>query len=307
MLLALALGPITLKELARKLTVSKSTLSITLHSLERKGLVNIEGKRPLKAKLADNKATHLLRKIPLMLPKNRIHKVLSGSKLKVLSALKVEEPQPPWLVQLKANVSRATLHRVLNELMGMLIVGKKKGGYFISERFGVLKDFADEYFYIQNAIRAKELDEEAILMWSGVEELILATETFKGKCFENFQLTGLARFSDYGLPLISSGVYHYYWPATELGLEEVVIHTLKAGYDARELLYVIVLLKAHPFSEERLKRLAAKFGVSPIVEDILEFLRGKAKSYPFPSWGEVEELCKRYFGGCELDNEGKTG
>ncbi|CAI1492435.1 HTH marR-type domain-containing protein [Thermococcus nautili] len=306
-LLALASGPITLKELARKMNVSKSTLSITLHSLERKGLVNIEGKRPLKAKLADNKATQLLRKILLMLPKNRIPKVISGSRLKVLSALKVEELQPPWLVQLKANVSRATLHRVLNELMEMLIVGKRKEGYFISERFGVLKDFADEYFYLQNSIRAKEFDEKAVLVWSGVEELILATETFKGKHLGNFQLTGLARFSDYGLPLISSGVYHYYWPARELDLEEIVIHTLKAGYDARELLYVIVLLKAHPFNEERLKRLAAKFEISPIMEEVLEFLHGEAKSYPFPSREEVEELCKRYFGGCERDNEGKTG
>ena len=73
-----------------------------------------------------------------------------------------------------------------------------------------------------------------------------------------------------------------------------------------KLLYVIVLLKAHPFSEERLKRLAAKFEVSSIVEDILKFLRGEAKSYPFPSQEEVEELCKRYLGGCERDNEGKT-
>ncbi|WP_297475995.1 MarR family transcriptional regulator [Thermococcus sp.] len=306
-LLAITSGSITLKELARKTNLSKSTLSIILHSLERKGLINIEGKRPLKAKLADNKPTQLLRKILLMLPKNRTLKILSGSSLKVLSALKVEEPQPTWLVQLKANVGKATLHRVLNELMEMLIVGKKKGGYFVSERFSALKDFADEYFYLQNSIRAKEFNEKAVLIWSGVEELILATETFKGKCFGDFQLTGLARFSDYGLPLISSGVYHYYWPAKELNLEEIVIHALKMGYDARELLYVIVLLKAHPFSEERLKRLAAKFEVSHLVEDILKFLRGEAKFYPFPSREEVEELCKRYFGGCEGDNEGKTG
>ncbi|NJE08377.1 hypothetical protein E3E31_07545 [Thermococcus sp. M39] len=58
----------------------------------------------------------------MMFPEGRALEVLSGSSLKVLSAFKVEKPQSLWPIQLKANVSRATLYRVLNELMERLIM-----------------------------------------------------------------------------------------------------------------------------------------------------------------------------------------
>ncbi|AHF80962.1 MarR family winged helix-turn-helix transcriptional regulator [Thermococcus paralvinellae] len=298
--------PITMTELANKLSLSKGTLSALLHSLEGKGLVELEGKKPMVVKPAENRVNHLLRSIKLEYPHVKMEDILTGSRLKVLSTLEVEKPQPLWLIQLKANVSRATLHRVLNGLMEPLVVGRKKEGYFVSERFAPFKAFADEYFYLQNSIKAKELDPNASVVWSGVEELILATSSFKGKSVGEFQLTGLARFADFGLPLISSGVYHYYWPGQKLSLEEVIVHALKLGRDARGLLYSIVLLRGKGFDERKLKRLAAKFDVSDIVGELLEYLSGVDKPYPFPSREEVEELCRQYFGGSRDDNKGET-
>ena len=55
-----------------------------------------------------------------------------------------------------------------------------------------------------------------------------------------------------------------------------------------------------------LRKLAAKFGVSDTVEGVLEYLRGENKPYPFPSRGEVDELCRQYFGGCDDDNKEKV-
>ncbi|CAI1492876.1 protein of unknown function [Thermococcus nautili] len=168
--------PITMTELANKLGLSKGTLSTLLHSLKKKGLIELEGKKPMIIKPAENKALHLLRRIATDFPHVNLE-VLTGSSLKVVSALDVK-PQPLWLIQLKANVSRATLHRILSQLMERLIVGKKEGGYFISKRFAPFKAFADEYFYLQNSIKAKEFDPNASVVWSGVEELILATGGF---------------------------------------------------------------------------------------------------------------------------------
>ena len=92
--------------------------------------------------------SHLLRRIKLEYSHINLESILTGNRLKVLAALKVEEPQPFWLLQLKAKASRPTLHRVLRDLMTRLIVGKKEGGYFVSEHFAPLKAFADEYFYL---------------------------------------------------------------------------------------------------------------------------------------------------------------
>ncbi|HIH73335.1 MAG TPA: MarR family transcriptional regulator [Thermococcaceae archaeon] len=292
-------GGKTLKELSNELGLSKGYLSTILHSLERKGLVVFEGKKPLIIKPAENKVMIIFRLVQKSFSYLPLDELLSGGNLKVLSALKVETPQPLWLLLLRANVSRATLYRALKELRERLIVGKREEGYFLVERFAPLKTFADEYFYLQNSMKAMEFDPNATLVWSGVEEMILATTTFKGKSVDGFQLTGLARFSDYGIPLISSGIYHYYWPAEELSLEDVVVHTLVSLYGARELLYVIVLLKTHPFDKKKLQMLATKFEVINTLNDILEYLTGKKKAYPFPSEEEVKELCNQYFGGCE--------
>ncbi|KUH34811.1 hypothetical protein APY94_00085 [Thermococcus celericrescens] len=298
--------PRTLRELSEELGLSKATLSVLLSSLNKKSLVEFEGKKPLVVKPVENKVNDLLRSIKVKYSFLNIESLLAGNSLKVLAALEVREPQPPWLLQLKARVGRATLHRILNELMERLIVGKRREGYFLSERFADLKAFAEEYFYLQNSIKAKEFDPKASVAWSGVGEFILATDSYRGKSFDNFQLTGLARFSDYGLPLISAGVYHYYWPSKALTLEEVVVHALKLGSGAREILYALVILKAQHFDVKQFKRLGAKFGVSALVEDLLEYLGGVDKPYPFPSREEVNELCREYFGGQCDDNEGKT-
>lgn len=301
--------PIKMRELANKLGLSKSRLSTIINSLKRKGLVEVEGKKLMIVKPAENKVNHLLRNIKLEYSHIKLDEVLTDNSLKVISALKVNEPQPLWLIEIKAKVSRATLHRILPELMDKLIVGKTAEGYFLSERFAIFKEFADEYFYLQNSIKVKEFEPKASLAWSGIGELILATRVFKGKSVGEFQLTGAARFSEFGLPLISSGVYHYYWPAWKhkLSLEEIIVHTLRLDWDARELLYIIVLLKVKEFNKYKLKRLAAKFEVSDIVKELLEYLKGVDKPYPFPSREEVEELCRQYFGGFCRDNKRTAG
>ncbi|ASJ16539.1 hypothetical protein A3L04_05350 [Thermococcus chitonophagus] len=266
----------TLKDLAQILNLSKSTLSTILHPLKEKGLVELERRRKLIVRPSKAKATSLLHTIILKYPQLNILEILAGNSLKVLSALEVEKPQPAWLIELKANVSRATLYRSLNKLMDRLIVGEKGGGYFITEKFADLKFFADEYFYLQNSIRVKRFNESASLVWSGVGEFILVTKRFKGKAIGRFQLTGPLRLSDYGVSLISPGIYHYYWPAENLALEDVIVHTVKVYHDGRGLLYVIEVLKTNNFDERRIKKLAAKFGVSEIVNGILDHLKGKS-------------------------------
>ncbi|NJE09281.1 MarR family transcriptional regulator [Thermococcus sp. M39] len=298
--------PKTLKELSAELGLSRATLSVLLHSLERKGLVELTKGKKLIATPSKVRPVELFHELLVKFPHVDFTRILVGGKLKAIAGMTVERPRPVWEILLKTNLSKPSLHRALNELMERLIVGKNEKGYFIVKRFALVKTFADEYFRLQNFIKAREFSNDAVLVWSGVDELILATSEFKGKSLGNFQLTGLSRFFDYGMSLISPGVYHYYWPSKGLTLEEVVVHTLTIESGARELLYVIALLKARGFNTRRLKRLAVKFDIAPLVEEILEYLKGKEKPYPFPSREEVEELYRQYFGGCGNDNKGKA-
>ncbi len=301
-------GPATLKELSGQLGVSRSRLSIIARSLEQKDLIKRQkdGKEILLIP-SSSKPLELFHELLTRFPHVDFISLLAGRKLKVIGGMAVEEPRPVWEISLRSNVNRYTVHHVLTELMERLIVGKNERGYFIAERFSLVKEFADEYFRLQNSIKAKSFSHDSVVLWSGVNEFILATGSFKGLAVDSFQLTGLSRFSSYGLGLISSGVYHYYWPSREITLEEVIVHTLAVGVGARELLYVVTILKARGFNAELLRRLAIKFDVLGAVDEIIEYLGGKEKGYPFPSGDEVEELCRQYFGGFGNDNEGKIG
>ncbi len=299
--------PTSLKELSTQLGLSRARLSIIAKSLERKGL--IERKREGRKSIllpSNTKPLEVYHELLAKFPHIDFTSLLAGRKLKVIGGMGVEKPRPAWEIALKANVNRYTVHHVLAELMERLIVGKNEEGYFITERFSLIKEFADEYFHLQNSIKAKSFSEDAVVVWSGVNEFILATRSFKGTAWGSFQLTGLSRFGDFGLSIVSAGVYHYYWPSKRITMEEAVVHALAVTEpDTRDLLYIITLLKAKRFSAAKLRHLALKFDVLKIVDEILQYLNGEEKGYPFPSRDEVKELYRQYFGGRENDNKRK--
>jgi len=290
--------PTSLKELSIQLGISRARLSMITRSLEMKGLIERRREDKKIILLPSNaRPLELFHELLAKFPHIDVTSLLAGRNLKVIGGMAVEKPRPAWEIALRVNVNRYTVHHVLSELMERLIVGKNEEGYFITKRFSLIKEFADEYFRLQNSIKAKSFSEDAIVVWSGVNEFILATRSFNGKALDLFQLTGLARFGDFGLSIISPGVYHYYWPSKRITLEEAVVHALAVTEPGtRELLYIVTLLKAKEFNAAKLRRLALKFDVLKVINDIIEYLNGKEKGYPFPSQEEVEELYHQYFG-----------
>ncbi|WP_297070623.1 winged helix-turn-helix domain-containing protein [Thermococcus sp.] len=300
--------PTSLKELSAQLGLSRARLSVIAKSLEEKGLVERrrEG-REIVLYPSSARALEVYHELSLKFPHIDFTPLLAGRNLKVIGGMAVEKPRPAWEIALRANMNRYTVHHVLAKLMESLIVGKNKEGYFITKRFSLIRDFVDEYFHLQNSIKAKRFSGDALVVWSGVNEFILATRSFKGTAWGSFQLTGLSRFGDFGLNIVSAGVYHYYWPSEGITLEEAAVHALTTTEPgARELLYIITLLRTKGFSVAKLRRLALKFDVLEIVEEIIEYLNGGEKGYPFPSLEEVEELYRQYFEGHKNDNKGEA-
>ncbi|WP_251949777.1 helix-turn-helix domain-containing protein [Thermococcus argininiproducens] len=290
--------PTSLRELSAQLGLSRARVSTITRSLEIKGLIERkrEGKK-IMVLPSSTKPLELFHELLARFPHMNFASLLAGRNLKVIGGMAIEKPRAAWEIALRANVSRYTVHHVLSGLMERLIVGKNEEGYFITKRFSLIKEFANEYFRLQNSIKAKSFSEDATIVWSGVNEFILATRSFNDKTLDLFQLTGLARFGDFGLTIISPGVYHYYWPSKQITLEEAIVHALVVSEPGtRELLYIITLLKAKKFNTAKLRRLALKFDVLEIINEIIEYLNGKEKGYPFPSRREVEEVYHQYFG-----------
>ena len=289
----------TITELANELGLSIYRTSTLVASLERKGLVKTEKRGKYKiVSLSEVKPAGLFRKLMSKFGHMPLDEILSGRSLALLAVIKCT-PLSAHELCIKSNLSKSTLYHVIDKLSDYGLIGKKDGGYFLIERYKLFHEFAEEVYELQNSIKAREFSEDSALIWSGVGEFILVTEAYRGKDTGNFHLTGLERFSDFGVDIIGTGRYHYYYSekVKELSLEEVIVHALLIDFSPRTILYSIVLLLAHEdkINQKKLFNLGRKYDVS--VTELLEYLRGReVRKYPYPSMEEVEEILKMYFG-----------
>ncbi|KUH34411.1 hypothetical protein APY94_01905 [Thermococcus celericrescens] len=292
-------GEKTITELANALSLSIYRTSILVASLERKGLVRTEKRGKYKiVSLSEAKPAELFRKLTSRFGHMPLDEILSGRNLALLAVLK-RTPLSAHELCIKSNLSRSTLYYVIDKLSDYGLIGKKDGGYFLMERYELFHGFAVEFYELQNSIKARKFSEDSALIWGGVGEFILSTGEYKGRDVGSFHLTGLERFSDFGVDIIGTGRHHYYYSekAKRLSLEEVIVHALLIDFSPRTILYSLVLLLAYKgrINQKKLFNLGRKYGVS--VSELLGYLEGKeVKRYPYPPMDEVREIFKMYFG-----------
>ncbi|WP_048056538.1 helix-turn-helix domain-containing protein [Thermococcus sp. 4557] len=292
-------GQRSVSGLADELDLSLSRTSTLVASLERTGLIRTEkrGKHRV-VSLSDAKAAELFKRLVFKFGHMPLDEILSGKSLPIFAVLR-DAPLSAHELLIKSNLPRSTLYYVIDGLSNYGLIGKKDEKYFLVERYSLFHEFAEEFYELQNSIKTREFSEDSILVWSGVGEFIMLTRGYKGKDVGNFHLTGLERFSDFGVELIGTGQYHYYYSekAEELSLEEVIVHALLIDFSPRTILYSIVLLLGHKgkINQKKLLKFGRKYDIS--VRELLGYLEGKeVKRYPYPSMKEVKEILKMYFG-----------
>ncbi|NJE00438.1 transcriptional regulator [Thermococcus sp. JdF3] len=289
----------SITELAGELGLSISRTSALVASLERKDLIKTERMgRHKTVSLSDAKAAELFKMVVFKFHHMCLENILTGKNLSLLAVLK-DTPLSAYELCIKSNLSRSTFYHVTGRLSNYGIIGKKNGEYFLIERYRLFHEFAREFYELQNSIKARGFSADSVVVWSGVGEFILSTGEYRGKDVGNFHLTGLERFGDFGMELIGTGQYHYYYSENvkKLSLEEIVVHALLIDFNPRTILYSIVLLLAYrdKIDQKTLFKLCRKYDVS--VSGLLKYLEGKeVNKYPYPSMEEVKEIFKMYFG-----------
>ncbi|WP_297067293.1 helix-turn-helix domain-containing protein [Thermococcus sp.] len=292
-------GEKTISELASELGLSIYRTSVLVASIKRKGLAKTEKRGRYKiVSLSEAKPAEIFKRLTSKFGHMPLDEILSGRNLALLAVL-MDIPLSAHELCIKSNLSRSTFYHVINKLSNYGFIGEKDGKYFLIERYRLFHEFAKEFYELQNSIKAREFSRDSALIWSGVGEFILLTREYKGKDFGNFHLTGLGRFRDFGVDLIGTGQYHYYYSEKtgKLSLEEIIVHALLIDFSPRMILYSTVLLLAYKdrIDQKKLFEFGRKYDVR--VSELLKYLEGKeVKKYPYPSMEEVKEIFKMYFG-----------
>ena len=292
-------GEETISELASELGLSIYRTSILVASLKRKGLAKTEKRGRYKiVSLSEAKPAEIFKRLASKFGHMPFDEILSGRNLALLAVI-MDIPLSARELCIKSNLSRSTFYHVINRLSNYGFIGEKDGKYFLVERYRPFHEFAREFYELQNSIKARGFSRDSVMIWSGVGEFILSTGGYKGKDVGNFHLTGLERFSDFGVDIIGTGKYHYYYSekAKRLSLEEIIVHALLIDFNPRAILYSTVLLRAYKdkINQKKLLELGRKYDVR--IGELLKYLEGKeVKKYPYPSMEEVGEILKMYFG-----------
>jgi len=187
----------------------------------------------------------------------------------------------------------------LNRLAEHGIIKDSAGGYLINSRYGPLIEFLEEYqSYIVREI-VGSLVEDGVILWQKDFECLIRTAKSAVKRDDLFR-TGISRFADFGIKLITNYDYYFYSEKKKkMRREDIVLHALLAERDSvRNVIYCLIFLKKFEQELDRtyLLKEAENFNIRELVEQMLVFLRDKKRGLDvmLPSWSEFVEKAEEY-------------
>ncbi|CCQ37075.1 ArsR family transcription regulator [Natronomonas moolapensis 8.8.11] len=289
------------QELADELNYREDTVSGALSDLARRDLIDKErkGNRVI-AKPGDARCVEVYQSLTRSNPHIDFPDLLTPSLLNILYYLSSDEAWTATELTEHTGHARATIYRGLRTLTNRAIAVKQHSRYRLTEEFNELHVFAYELQHHTHRVRIKQDLEGGTIVWESHEEFLVRTETAIE--LPDYHRTGLDAFAEHGLQFFTtSEQYYFYSPEREsLTPEDLFCHLLLIENDSRHRKYALLLAVKTDLSPERLQTVADDYGITEIVEPLLEFLEtdGKKSSEATPRWEEFETLADEY--GVEL-------
>lgn len=285
----------TISELHNRLLMSESGASVLVKRLEEKSMVSVK-RVGMKKFVEMNDSKHAILVKELLQTYSHIpwENLLSDSSLLVLFEILNNKKHG-----LEDYVSKRTVFRHLSRLAEHGIIKENKGEYMINPRYGPLIGFLEEYqsYMVREIIGS--IVEGAVILWQKDLECLIRTSN---RVIESDYLfkTGVSRFADFGIKLITNYDYYFYSKKRKrIRKEDIVLHALLAERDSvRNITYCLIFIKK--FEEELESRYllieAENFSIRELVEQMLHFLRQKRRrpDEMLPSWSEFVEKAEEY-------------
>jgi DNA-binding transcriptional ArsR family regulator len=286
---------VTVSELHNQLMISQSGASLLVKKLQNKSMVRTKRVGMKKyVQINDVKHAVLVKELLQTYPHIPWEKLLSNSSLLILFEILNKSTY-----ELQDQVSKRTVLRHLSKLAERGIIKESNGRYMITPRYEPLIKFLEEYqSYIIKEI-VESIAQGAVTLWQKDLECLIRTSNHAIQRDHLFK-TGISRFSDFGIKLITNYEYYFYSDKkNKLRKEDFVLHALLAEKDSvRNVTYCLIFIKKleEELDKKYLITEAEKFNLQELVQQILGFLikRKRSPHAMLPSWSEFVEKAKEY-------------
>ncbi|WP_336022464.1 helix-turn-helix domain-containing protein [Halobellus salinisoli] len=288
-------------ELADELNYREDTVSDTLNDLARRDLVVKErvGNKII-AKPGSARCVEVFQSLTKSNPHVDFPDLLTPSILNILYYLSSDDEWTATELAEQTGHARATIYRGLQTLTNRAMAVKQHSQYRLTDAFNDLHVFAYELQHHTHLVRIKHDVGSGTIVWESHDEFLVRTDTAVEH--SDYHRTGLDAFSEHGLQFFTTSDQYYFYSEDREALtpEDLFCHLLLIENDSRHRKYALLLEAKTDLSLERLLTVADGYGITEIVEPLLEFLetKGEKSSAATPRWEEFETLADAY--GVEL-------
>jgi len=228
--------------------------------------------------------------------------LLSPATLRVCWYL--DEPRRVTEIADRLNITRQGVHNALSPLKHRAMLSPSGPEYALSDDLSPLLTFAREVVIHDHRSRVREIAPSANIEWCDPKRaLVRVQRSDDASALESaadWQMTGLARFKEYGLQFFLAGEpAFWYAPDEDLTPSEVVCHTLVLDSGSRRISYAMLLIEKLNLDQDTLTETATWYDLEIVVGAMHRQLRGEYEgseslSIPLPSKSEFMALKEQY-------------
>jgi DNA-binding MarR family transcriptional regulator len=252
--------------------------------------------------LADHPVVEAYRRLQSELSHVEWPDLLSAATLRVCWYL--DEPRRVAEIAERLDITRQGVHKALSPLKHRAMLSPSGPEYALSADLSPLLAFARAVVQHEHRSRVRTLAPSATVEWCDPKRALVhmqtAADTEALEAAPDWQLTGLARFAEYGLQFFLAGEpAFWYAPDEELTPADVVCHTLVRDRGSRRVSYAMLLIEELDIDQETLTETARWYELESAVAAMYRSLQGESDASAespviIPSEAEFMALKEQY-------------
>ncbi|WP_324665724.1 MarR family transcriptional regulator [Haloarcula sediminis] len=228
--------------------------------------------------------------------------ILSPATLRVCWFL--DEPRRVTEIADRLDITRQGVYNALSPLKHRAMLSPFGPEYALVEDLSPLLTFAREVVTHEHRSRARKLAPSATVEWCDPKRALVRVQTSEDttvlESADEWRVTGLARFQEYGLQFFLAGESAFWYaPDEDLTPSEVVCHTLVLDSGSRRVSYSMLLIEKLDIDQEALTETVTWYDLETAVAAMYRPLHGEfevADDLPvvLPSESEFIALKEQY-------------
>lgn len=214
----------------------------------------------------------------------------------------LDEPRRVTTIAERLLVSRQAVHQALTPLKGRAMLSPSGPEYALVDQMKPLLAFARAFVTHEHRQRIRNIAPSATIEWCDPKRALVRTqraeETEVLQSTENWHVTGLAGFRNYGLKFYLSGQPAFWYDPTGIpSSADLVCQTLVLNADPRRVSYALLLIEAATIEKETMLAVARWYKLESLVKQMYTALEEGFESMAndrLPSETEYLTLKRQY-------------